>query len=149
MPASLVEISIPRGLPVFRCPVTGIPVWTEDGFDEAAPQSPFIRFFVDWIGETWVVPPNSLSGEDAAQQCALVAAMQVVDEEGVDLPQDSLMKQLAEGLPSSAVIFEVLNPMNPVGCGGGEICYVCFDFTRANDLPQDALRLEHIDECSN
>lgn len=149
MPASLVEISIPRGLPVFRCPVTGVPVWTEDGFDETASQSPFIRFFVDWIGEAWVVPPTSLRGEDAAQQRALVAAMQVAEEVESELPQDSLMKQLAEGLPSSAVIFEVLSAMNPNGCGGGEICYVCFDFARANDQPQDALRLEHIDVSSN
>lgn len=127
MSATLVELEVAGGLPALRCPVTGIPVWTEEGFDEEAEQSPFLRFFIDWIGGIWVVPPASLSGEEALKQQALVAALQVADEEG-NLSQDQLMKQVSENLPSSAMVFEVLSP---AGGGGrdGEICYAGFDFT--------------------
>ena len=146
MAASLVELSVPRGLPVFRCPVTGIPVWTENGFDETADQSPFIRFFLDWAGQMWIVSPSNLEGSAAAEQTALVATLQVMDEMEHGLTQDGLMRQISQNMPSSAVVFELLDPMNPLGCGGGEICYVGFDFSGASDSSKMPLKLELLDD---
>ena len=146
MPASLVEIEVARGLPVFRCPVTGIPVWTDKGFDENADQSPYIRFFIDWIGEVWVVPASRLAGDEVIKQEELIASLRLSLDEDEEISQDVLMKQLAGCLPGSAVIFEIFDPINPDGCGGGEICYVGFDFGGASRSDNNSLRLELIDE---
>ena len=146
MPASLVELAVTRGLPVFRCPVTGIPVWTDEGFDENADHSPYIRFFIDWAGEIWVVSPSSLVGDDATKQQELVASLRLSLDDNEKISQDNLMKQLARSLPSSAVIFEIFNPMNPDGCGGGDICYIGFDFGSASRSDSKSLHLELIDE---
>jgi hypothetical protein len=146
MPASLVELEVAQGLPVFRCPVTGIPVWTDEGFDESADHSPYIRFFIDWADEIWVVSPSNLEGDDATKQRELVASLRLSYQADEEVSQDDLMKQLAASLPSSAAIFEILNPMNPDGCGGGDICYIGFDFGSAWRSDNKSLHLELIDE---
>ena len=143
MSGTLIELEVVGGLPTLRCPVTGIPVWTEDGFDENAPQSPYLRFFIDWIGTTWVVPPSFLTGEEAAKQRALIATLQSAEEDG-ELSQDQFMKQVTENLPRSAIVFEVLNP--PLGGGfDGEICYVGFDFAESMSSSQDSVTLRLLD----
>ncbi len=61
MSASFVEMSVEGGLPQFRCPVTGIAVFdTEGGFLAEQEQSPYFRFFVDWVAESWIAPPTEL-----------------------------------------------------------------------------------------
>ena len=143
MSGTLIELEVAGGLPTLRCPVTGTPVWTEDGFDENAAQSPYLRFFIDWIGTTWVVPPSFLTGEEAAKQRALIATLQSAEEDG-ELSQDQFMKQVTENLPRSAIVFEVLDP--PRGGGfDGEICYVGFDFAESMSSSQDSVTLRLLD----
>ena len=123
--ASLAEIVVEgRPLGVY-CPVTGIPVITEEaGFDSNAEHSPYVRFVIDWIGGICVADPNSLGSEGGQLQRELMLLLKNEEFEN----QNRLVEACCKLLPQSSVVMEFLDP--PWGSFGGEICYVCFDFSR-------------------
>ena len=133
MSASFVELSLEGGLPEFRCPVTGVPVFdTEEGFVPQREQSPYLRFFIDWVAETWVAPSAALP-QEARPAHEKVLELLESDIEG-SLTMIDLIRQCADAMPSSAVIFELLDP--PRGGGhDGSVCYVAFDFAAVHEDP--------------
>ena len=123
--ASLAEIVIEGGPPAVHCPVTGVPVITEaEGFDSDAEHSPYVRFVIDWIGNTFAVSPDRLSGEGRRIQEGLIEIFGNDEFES----QNAMVAACCEALPPSSVVMEYLDP--PQGSYDGSICYVCFDHSR-------------------
>jgi hypothetical protein len=121
--ATMVELIVEGGLRALRCPITGIPVLVEEeGFDSDAPHSPHLRFFVDWIGQVWVVSPDQLVPEQAKYQEEIIKIWRESED---DATQNDTVAKCLKSLPPSCFIFEILDP--PRGSYDGEICYVCFE----------------------
>jgi hypothetical protein len=130
VPATLVELQVEGGLPVLRCPVTGKTVYDdEDGFQPEHDHGPYLRFFCDWVGNTWVADVESLPEEARGLQERLVEILGSTDD-GESQSQNEIMAQICEVMPSSAVVFEVLDP--PRGSFDGTIAYAAFDFANVN-----------------
>lgn len=127
MPASLAEIEIEGGISALKCPITGIDlIVEEEGFNETAAHSPYLRFFVDWIGQIWVANPDDLSSEQSRNQREIIEIFARKDNE---VTQNETIEEVRQILPKSAVILEILDP--PQGSFSGEICYACFDLGNA------------------
>ncbi len=116
---SLIEIVDNGGVASLRCPLTGLPVWTEEGFEEAAERSPYLRFFVDWAGEVWM--PRPPVGEVWGGYMGELLRIWL-DPAGGN--QNQRVARCVAALPRSGVVFEVLDP--PCGPKPGFICYACF-----------------------
>jgi hypothetical protein len=137
MPASLVELVVEGGLPQFKCPVSGVGVFDgESGFDPSRAHSPYLRFFIDWVGEVFVAASASVP----KHQRQYMEAVRAIWEDAGDDDQNERVARCCAALPPSAVVFEVLDP--PGGSSDGEICYACFDFDQAEKSP--APRLEQV-----
>lgn len=133
MMASMVKLVVEGGLPALHCPVTGRVVYEEEeGFVEDAGHSPYLRFFIDWIGQVWLAPAELLPADQAAY---IVKINEMFVNPEQDDTQDKIITSCLKVLPPSAVIFEILDP--PQGSSDGTICYACFDF--APDAPDEPL----------
>jgi hypothetical protein len=123
MSASLVQIRIPGGIQELRCPITGIHViHPETGFNPESTHSPYLRFFVDWIGGMWVVTPTQLPLDEAKYQAEVIAILERASEFE---SENDMIAHTLKALPDSAFVIEILNP--PAPTFSGEICYACFD----------------------
>lgn len=135
MPASIARLSIDGGVTRLHCPVTGRPVITDEGFDESAPQSPHIRFFIDWAQTAWVPPAAQLPEHDRSTHDK-IRNLLTNDE----LDQAELIEKCAKLLPNSCVIFELIEPARGGG-HSGSVCYACFDFS---DREPETVTLESL-----
>jgi hypothetical protein len=125
--AMVAEIVMTGGLFKFRCPITGMPLFDEGGFDESRRQSPHLRFYADGFGNTFVVDPQKLPPSSRELQVRLVELLKDRKEKG----QVAAMKACTKALPPSAVVFEVLDP--PLAQFEGWIWYACFDLAPQED----------------
>lgn len=140
MSASLAEIVIKGGIKALRCPITGKPVIVEEeGFDAEARHTPHLRFFVDWVGEVWVVDPADLPADQAAYQEKVIRIW--TNPKDSD-NQNKLIARCLKVLPASCVVFEILNP--PTGGFDGEICYAAFEL--GEPAKKRALRLVSVQD---
>jgi len=138
MGATLVELAVEGGLPTLRCPVTGEVVFDEErGFDETRTHGPYLRFFVDWVGQLFIARGEGLPEHQDAY-------IETVARLWIDHPQEQTIHALMETartyLPASALILEVHDP--PRGAYEGEMCYVCFDFEPLEET--HPVRLVHV-----
>ena len=125
--AMVAEIVLTGGLLKFRCPITGMPLFGEEGFDEKRRQSPHLRFYADGFGNTFVVDPERLPPSSRELQKRLLGILADPKDKG----QVAVMQACARALPPSAMIFEVLDP--PYVQFEGWIWYACFDLAPQED----------------
>ncbi len=128
MPASVAELAVTGGLPRLLCPVSGVEVIGEEGFDPDSQHSPYLRFFIDWVGNHYAADPSTLPESQADHQARIIDLLEAESWGS----QNELVDALAEAMGSSGLILEVLDP--PVGSFQGEICCAGFDFAPAEDL---------------
>jgi hypothetical protein len=133
MPAAFAPLVFPDGSCALYCPATGRPVSPE------LPQSPHLRFVVDWIGGIWAVDPAQLPEEQAAYQRTLIELFNDDDETFEN--QNALIAACVNVMPDSALVLEMLHP--PQGSFAGEIAYFGFDLALCEDdsLPQSVMLL--------
>ena len=126
---SFAELEIPNGVKSLHCPITGMPVMTEeDGFDESAEHSPHLRFVVDWIGGIWIADQENL--KDGAR-ISVSKITETFSSAGEDESINDTIAKVCDILPSSALIMELLEPAR----GGGHqssVFYACFDFAQSH-----------------
>ena len=110
----------------------------DEGFDPERRQSPFLRFFVDWAGEVWVVAPGSVPEEGRESHTRVLSAFR--DGAADDTTQNDVIANCAKAMPRSAMVFEILDPPRGGGCAG-DICYVGFDFSNVHDESHAPMKL--------
>ena len=139
MPAAYAQLVIEGDVPQFLCPVSGKPVFVaDDGFTPGPGHSPYLRFFIDWAQEIHVATPEGLPEHQREQQRRLI---EVCGRDDFDSQNDQVAA-LVSGLPSSALILEILDP--PRGSFPGAICYIGFDFDRAAHEEGEASPVEMV-----
>ena len=125
MSCSLVELVITGGIRGLRCPITGrIVIDEEHGFDEKAEHSPYLRFFVDWVGGIWSTSPDDLPEEQKDYQKKII---DIWEHPGDNDNQNALVDKCVSVLPKSTMVLEILDP--PYAMNPGAICYMCFDLS--------------------
>lgn len=122
MPATLAELSFPNGIPSLYCPATGrLVLDTEAGIDMDSPQTPHLRFVIDWMGDSYVAPLESVPDDQKAYHLQVIRLLQSDKFKS----QNALVNACIKVMPSSAIVFELLDP--PQGSYDGEIAYFGFD----------------------
>lgn len=122
MPATLVELSFSNGVPSLHCPATGRLVHdAEEGMELASPQTPHLRFVIDWIGDSYVAPLESVPDDQKAYHLQVIRLLQSDRFKS----QNALVDACIKVMPSSALVFELLDA--PQGSSDGEIAYFGFD----------------------
>jgi hypothetical protein len=122
MPATLVKLSFPNGVPSLHCPTTGRLVHdAEAGMESASPQTPHLRFVLDWIGDSYVAPLESVPDDQKSYHHQVIRLLQSDSFES----QNALVDACVKVMPSSALVFELLDA--PQGSSDGEIAYFGFD----------------------
>ena len=119
MTASIVRLSLGRGILQFHCPMCGCAVVEEEaGLSNEL--CPHVAFIVDWIDELLVGPAVA---EELGQ-----SAQSLFDDEGYDG-----VEALARIMPPSVVIFELSEPSRGGGHTGSCIT-IAVDFAAGSDV---------------
>lgn len=119
MPASRVQIELPQGLRNLYCPACAAPVITEaDGTAEET--CDHVRFFIDATGELSLAEPDGFTGDDRAQQQAVVDLVERTDS------WDDFLDEVMEVLPDSVLILE-LTDAGAADSEDGSTAVVAFD----------------------
>jgi hypothetical protein len=140
MAASFAEIVARGGVPALHCPMTGRVVFdSEEGFEPTEQHSPFLRFFIDWIGQSYAASPRALPKKQREYQQRVIEILQADNE---DETQNDMVAKCVAALPESCIVMEILDP--PAGGGfNGSICYACFDFSiESSELK--GVKLKHV-----
>ena len=128
MPATLAELSFSNGVPSLHCPATGRLVHdAEVGIELASPQTPHLRFVIDWIGDSYVAPLESVPEDQKAYHLQVIRLLQSDKFEN----QNALVAACVKVMPSSAIVFELLDA--PRGSSDGEIAYFGFDLATVSE----------------
>ena len=121
------KIEVHNGLSTLKCPVTGIDVFdSEESYSEDRQHSPYLRFFIDWIGGMSVAKAIDLPA-DQIQYLGKIHSLFEYNQDD-EMSFDEKLEQILEILPKSALVLEIVEP--PRGGGhDGDTCFVCFDFS--------------------
>jgi hypothetical protein len=129
MPASFAALAFANGTPSLHCPATGrLVASSDDGLDTDAPHTPHLRFALDALGNCFVVDPEVLPASQAEYQRRVVQVFS--RDAGQFESQDDLVAACVAAMPSTAIVFEMLEP--PQGSSDGWVAYFGFDLA-----PQD------------
>jgi hypothetical protein len=134
MPGAFAQLTFLNGRTSLCCPATGRPVHTLDAeFDPDRPQTPHLRFVVDWAGDVHAVNPATLPAHQGKYQRRLVGLPQE-DQKDPERFEDlnALMAACVDVLPDSAIVFELSNPFT--GSYAGEFAHFGFDMAIGEDL---------------
>jgi hypothetical protein len=125
MPATLVELSFTNGVPSLHCPATGRLVHdAEEGMASASPQTPHLRFVIDWMGNSYVAPLEAVPDDQKAYHLRVIRILQSDRFKS----ENALVDACVKVMPASALVFELLDA--PQGSSDGEIAYFGFDLAR-------------------
>jgi hypothetical protein len=138
MSTKLIELVVSGGIPSLHCPITGRPVVTsDDGFDPQAVHTPYLRVFVDWIGQVWAPFPKDLPENQRSYQTRIIEIWQDSIE---NEDQNSRIARCVEEMPESVIFMEIQDP--PCGSYGGSTCYAAFDL--AGGTESETIQLQEI-----